>query len=931
MLYSYINQCPVWISRMTLVMVVSILTGRPLQALKPLARLTTVALEDPVYSTWTARTPGQNKRVEGQSVAYNGKIYVFAGLTPKLQINNSNEVYDPVTNTWSYIAPMPLDPQGKPYAVTHNGIALVDNTVWLAGGRVGNNPGPVTDKVWIYNLTTNTWTEGPKLPAPRGGGGMVRLGRKLYFFGGFGAAICNDDRGDQFVYDLDNPAAGWQSGLAPLPNPRNHFGTVTVCGKIYAFGGQLGHDCGGGQDQKMVHEYDPATNTWTQKKDMPYVTSHMEPGSFALDGKIMVTGGERNGQNILQYDPATDTWKVYDQLPTALIASSAKVIGNYYIVSHGGTPGSQQSQEATWIKSITRTKSNVLNFWPGQLTASAPAGGTVTVQALLGTYTDATPYTINTASLPGWLTVNTTAGTTDEAGAPVRLTLKATGLAAGTYTHTLSATAPGYSPATIQIAFTVEGGSNLPAVLARINAGGPAVTTNGVAWSASQYFSGGKSYTNSKVTAIAGTDDDVLYLTEYSATTNLGSFTFAMPVPAPGTYTVRLHFAEIYWNATGGKAAGPGQRVFSVNLEGGSPELVNFDILGEVGSMTATVKTFSIPVTDGTLNIDFSATANQPKISAIEVLAPTTTNTPPVLASIGSKTVQEGSVLTVPVSATDADGDAVTITALNLPAFGSLSGNVLSFAPGSQAAGSYSITVRATDSRQGVDEETFTLLVNEEPSTTQAVATFTLINADNEQPIKVLTTGEVLNLATLPTKNLNIQATTNPVGVGSVRMVLSGRQSRTQTETGAPYALFGDNNGNYNAWIPPVGSYQLTGTPYTGASASGTAGTPLTISFQVINQAPSAKIGAFGQETDGESVVVSPNPFYGSFKLTVSAPAPGPQPVVLYDAWGRKVYEARTTQKEQLLEPGSSLAPGLYLLEVGEGPKLQRRKLLKLP
>ncbi|MFD1143562.1 malectin domain-containing carbohydrate-binding protein, partial [Larkinella insperata] len=71
------------------------------------------------------------------------------------------------------------------------------------------------------------------------------------------------------------------------------------------------------------------------------------------------------------------------------------------------------------------------------------------------------------------------------------------------------------------------------------------------------------------------------------------------------------------------RAGGAGQRVFSANLEGGAVELANYDILGEVGSMRAVVKTFEVGVEDGVLNIDFTASANQPKVSAIEVFGPT--------------------------------------------------------------------------------------------------------------------------------------------------------------------------------------------------------------------------------------------------------------------------------------------------------------------
>ena len=66
-----------------------------------------------------------------------------------------------------------------------------------------------------------------------------------------------------------------------------------------------------------------------------------------------------------------------------------------------------------------------------------------------------------------------------------------------------------------------------------------------------------------------------------------------------------------------------------------------------------------------------------------------------------------------------------------------------------------------------------------------------------------------------------------------------------------PYVLFGDNNGNYNPWTPAVGSCTLTDTAYSGASASGQAGTPLTLSFRVVSQPP---LGRVGSQADAEEV-----------------------------------------------------------------------------
>lgn len=117
----------------------------------------------------------------------------------------------------------------------------------------------------------------------------------------------------------------------------------------------------------------------------------------------------------------------------------------------------------------------------------------------------------------------------------------------------------------------------------------------------------------------------------------------------------------------------------------------------------------------------------------------------------------------------------------------------------------------------------------------QQVVSFTLVNAQNEQDIQPIVDGDVINLASLPTKRLNIRADTSPASVGSVKFELSGAQNKTYADNAAPYALHGDDGkGNYyyGNWNPPAaGAYTLKATPYSGTKGTGTAGIPLTISF----------------------------------------------------------------------------------------------------
>ncbi|MDQ3413080.1 MAG: malectin domain-containing carbohydrate-binding protein, partial [Chloroflexota bacterium] len=114
-------------------------------------------------------------------------------------------------------------------------------------------------------------------------------------------------------------------------------------------------------------------------------------------------------------------------------------------------------------------------------------------------------------------------------------------------------------------------------------------------WDHDDYFDGGLARDRLVVTEIDGTDEPELYLTQRrgDARGKPGDFAYAIPVPGPGTYQVRLHFAEIYWGAEGGAPGGRGKRIFSVDAED-QPALIDYDIYDDVGPMVAVVKQFTV-------------------------------------------------------------------------------------------------------------------------------------------------------------------------------------------------------------------------------------------------------------------------------------------------------------------------------------------------
>ena len=299
---------------------------------------------------WTLLTPALQTRVEAPGVAVGGKLYVFAGFKDAdLRITGSVEAYDPQTNAWTARAPMP-----RP--VTHVGAAVVGREVWFAGGFAGDNPGSAISAVQVYDTETNTWRDGPRLPARRASGTLAAVGRTLHYIGGL-LPDRETDVDDHYVLDLDRLQSGWTSA-APLPIPRNHLSSAVIGGRVYAIGGQQGHD-ESRRFRSELHVYDPATDTWTRRADLPVRRSHFEPGTTLWEGRILIVGGVGRGaennramNQITAYDPATDTWTELDPLPVRLLGPVAQAIGGRLIVTHGGLDRTENPQNVAWSRPL---------------------------------------------------------------------------------------------------------------------------------------------------------------------------------------------------------------------------------------------------------------------------------------------------------------------------------------------------------------------------------------------------------------------------------------------------------------------------------------------------------------------------------------------------------------------------------------------------
>lgn len=83
--------------------------------------------------------------------------------------------------------------------------------------------------------------------------------------------------------------------------------------------------------------------------------------------------------------------------------------------------------------------------------------------------------------------------------------------------------------------------------------------------------------------------------------------------------------------------------------------------------------------------------------SLIAVAAIIPANEPPTIASPGSQSSAEGASVSLPIAVSDPDGDAVTLVAAGLPPGMALNGLAITGTPPFEAAGSYQVTLTASD------------------------------------------------------------------------------------------------------------------------------------------------------------------------------------------------------------------------------------------
>jgi N-acetylneuraminic acid mutarotase len=199
-----------------------------------------VHIYDPATGAWHDGAPMPTPRGALAVAVLDGKIHAIGGNAPRGRelpahehgVSRSDrsvgthELYDPATDSWTRLTPMPT-------ARNHLGAAVIGGRIHAVGGRVPGDMELTTHEV--YDPGTDSWTAAPPLPTGRSGIAVLACRGRLYVFGGETVRLLVRKTFEQA--ERFDPATGRWQRLPPLPTARHGLGAVALGDAIYVVSG----------------------------------------------------------------------------------------------------------------------------------------------------------------------------------------------------------------------------------------------------------------------------------------------------------------------------------------------------------------------------------------------------------------------------------------------------------------------------------------------------------------------------------------------------------------------------------------------------------------------------------------------------------------------------------------------------------------------
>ncbi len=265
--------------------------------------------------TWQTLSPMVTARSHPGVAVFEGKIYSFGGGGPGFKSLNSSEVYDPATNQWSSVKPMPTSRSGTMAA------AMGEMIVVMGGGfRKPDGKFKFLKTVEAYYPKEDRWEEKPSLLQPHDYPASAVLDGQVYIIGGHHPDATEGgpqtDPAFSFSQRWDGKSDRWEE-IPEMPTPRFASSAVAVDGQVWVMGG-VAFTPEGFHEYDRIEVFDPKEGKW-QRSDLKLPYSSAGQGACLFENRLYSFGGFQEGVGIGKhgavYDRAGKKWYALPPMP----------------------------------------------------------------------------------------------------------------------------------------------------------------------------------------------------------------------------------------------------------------------------------------------------------------------------------------------------------------------------------------------------------------------------------------------------------------------------------------------------------------------------------------------------------------------------------------------------------------------------------------
>jgi N-acetylneuraminic acid mutarotase len=260
--------------------------------------------------------------------------YIVSGMADDCIPHNQVWKYDPTANAWTRKGNYPGTPiiEGVGFSIGQRGYICLGST---------NGPAGAVADLWEYDAQADRWTQKTSFPgSPRSGSVAVTIGQKAYIFAGSSGALEKDiweydPQTDLWTRKTDCPGEGRFLPGGFAIGDKAYFGTGSISGPTYTVA-------------RDFWEYDPQADHWTRKADFPGAARDYAIG-LSLGNRGYLSLGLLNigtpltlAKDVWEYDPQSDSWsQKTDFAGQARAMSIGFVLGSYLYLGTGNDANAQ--------------------------------------------------------------------------------------------------------------------------------------------------------------------------------------------------------------------------------------------------------------------------------------------------------------------------------------------------------------------------------------------------------------------------------------------------------------------------------------------------------------------------------------------------------------------------------------------------------------